>query len=151
MFNSRLRALCAPALLLVTIAALSPKALAEPLTLKRAVQLALQHSTGIAIANADQNRAQQNLLEQRNLFIPQVTVGPGLGYNNGFPLSLENLAPSLLNVTTQQYVFNMAQMSFVRAARVDLAGFTKMAEDRKAQVVFDTSLAYAELDKVEGE
>src|SRR5437879_3057429 len=109
MFNSRFRALCAPALLLVIVAALSPQAIAEPLTLRRAVQLALQHSTGIAIADADQKRAEQNVLEQRNLFIPQVNVGAGIGYSNGFPLSLENLAPSLLNVTTQQYLFNMAQ------------------------------------------
>jgi outer membrane protein TolC len=151
MFNSRFRALCAPALLLATIAALSPQAIAEPLTLKRAVQLALQHSTGIAIADADEKRAEQNVLEQRNLFIPQVNVGAGIGYSNGFPLSLENLAPSLLNVTTQQYLFNMAQREFIRAARHDLAGFSKMADDRKSQVVFETALAYAELDKVEGE
>jgi outer membrane protein TolC len=151
MFNSRFRALCAPALLLVIVAALSPQAIAEPLTLRRAVQLALQHSTGIAIADADQKRAEQNVLEQRNLFIPQVNVGAGIGYSNGFPLSLENLAPSLLNVTTQQYLFNMAQREFIRAARHDLASFSKMADDRKSQVVFETALAYAELDKVEGE
>jgi outer membrane protein len=152
MFISRLRAaFCAPVLVVVTIAALAPHALAERLTLRRAVELALQHSTGTAIAEADKQRAEQNVLELRNQFVPQVNIGAGLGYNQGFPLSLENLAPSLLNVTTQAYVFNMAQMSFMRAARLDLAGFTKMAEDRKAQVVFDTSLAYAELDKIEGE
>jgi outer membrane protein len=151
MFNSRFRAFCAPAILLATIAALSTQAAAEPLTLKRAVQLALQHSTGIAIADADEKRAEQNVLAQKNLFLPQVNVGAGLGYNIGFPLSLENLAPSLLNVSTQGYIINMAQMEFVRAARHDLASFSKMAEDRKSQVIFDTALAYAELDKVEGE
>jgi outer membrane protein TolC len=151
MFNHRFRALSAPALLLVIVAALSPQAKAEPLTLRRAVQLALQHSTGIAIADADEKRAEQNVLAQKYLFLPQVNVGAGLGYNIGFPLSLENLAPSLLNVSTQGYIINMAQREFVRAARRDLASFSKLAEDRKSQVVFDTALAYTELDKVEGE
>src|SRR5437868_2000164 len=149
MLMNRLRAaLYVPALILA-ITSLSNNASAEPLTLKRAVELAVQHSTGVAIADADAKRAEQTRLEIRNTFVPQVTVGAGLGYNNGFPLSLENLAPSLLNVTTQAYVFNMAQREFLKAARRDLASFTKLAQDRRAQVVFDTALVYTELNKVE--
>ncbi|MCU1287324.1 MAG: hypothetical protein JWO13_3674 [Acidobacteriales bacterium] len=149
MLMNRLRtALCAVATILA-ITSLSNKASAEPLTLKRAVDLAVQHSTGVAIADADAKRSEQNRLEIRNTFIPQVTVGAGLGYNNGFPLSLENLAPSLLNVTTQAYVFNMAQREFLKAARRDTSMFAKLAEDRRAQVVFDTALVYAELNKLE--
>src|SRR5258708_2088094 len=127
MFNSRFRALCAPALLLVIVAALSPQAIAEPLTLRRAVQLALQHSTGIAIADADEKREEQNVLAKRDFSIPQVNVGAGLGYGNGFPLSLETLPPSLLTVTTQGYISKMAKRKFVRAARRDLASFSKLA------------------------
>jgi outer membrane protein TolC len=150
MLNSRSRAkYCVPMLLLIFILALAPHASAQPLTLRRAVELALQHSTGVAIADLDEKRAQQNQLEIRNAFIPQVNVGAGLGYNNGFPLSLENLAPSLLNVTTQAYVINMAQRQFMNAAKHDLAAFSKLSEDRRSQVVFDTALAYTELDKIE--
>jgi outer membrane protein TolC len=149
MFISRFRAAFASLALITTILALASPAAAEPLTLRRAVELSLQHSTGVAIADAEAKRAEKGVLETRNAYIPQVIVGAGLGYNQGFPLSLENLAPSLLNVTTQAYVFNMAQREFLKAARRDLAGFTKMADDRRAQVVFETALAYAELDKVE--
>jgi outer membrane protein TolC len=77
----------------------------EPMTLKTAVGLALKHSTTLAIAQADEQKAQKGVAESRYMFLPQVTVGSGLGYSDGFPLSLENLAPSLLNVNSSAYIW----------------------------------------------
>src|SRR5437016_5879486 len=62
----------------------------EPLTLKTAVDLALKHSTGLAMADADKKVAERGLAQSKYTFVPQVTVGSGLGYSQGFPLSLEN-------------------------------------------------------------
>lgn len=121
----------------------------EPLTLKTAVELALKHSTGLAIAEADKKIADRGVAQSKYAFVPQVTVGSGLGYSNGFPLTLENLAPSLLNVTSSAYVINLGQQQFTKAARHELAVMTKMADERRAQVVFDTALTYSQLDSLE--
>ncbi len=121
----------------------------EPVTLKQAVALALSHSTGVSIAQADQKIAERNLAQQRFTFLPQVVVGSGLGYSNGFPLSLENLAPSLLNVSSTAYVINLAQKQFIQAGRHELAAMTKLADQRRQQVIFDTALTYSELDSLE--
>src|SRR5436853_6679614 len=72
----------------------SPAALPFP----RAVELAVQHSTAMAGAAADQARAYQGYLEARNMFIPQLVVGSGMAYTHGFPMSIEGSAPSVLNV-----------------------------------------------------
>src|SRR5207248_2139636 len=102
----------------------------EALTLKTAVALALKHSTGIAIAELDQKKAERGVAESRYMFVPQVIVGSGLGYSNGFPLSLENLAPSLLNVNSSAYVLNLAQRAIINASRHQLVAMTKMADER---------------------
>ena len=67
--------------------------LAEPVSLKRVVELALVHATGAAITAADQARASANYFELRNNYIPQLSTGAGLGYSYGFPLALEGSAP----------------------------------------------------------
>jgi outer membrane protein TolC len=121
----------------------------DPMTLKEAVGLALKHSTALAIAQADAKKAEKSVAENRYTFLPQVTVGSGLGYSTGFPLSLENLAPSLLNVNSSAYVVNLAQNQFTQAARHQLAALTKMQDERRAQVVFDTALTYSQLDSLE--
>src|SRR5215813_14657998 len=89
----------------------------QPLTLRRAVQLALTQSTAMAQASADEQRAFAAYQEARNHYIPQIVVGSGLGKSWGFPLSLENAAPSIFNVNSQSAVLNPALREFVRAAR----------------------------------
>ena len=121
----------------------------ETLTLRRAVELALEHSTGVKIAQYDQKKAERSLAEAKYAFIPQVVVGSGLGYSNGFPLSLENLAPSLLNINSSAYVINMAQKEFINAGRHELSAMMKMSEERRAQVVYDVALTFTQLDSLE--
>src|ERR1700745_353880 len=80
---------------------LSDSSLAEPLTLKGAVELALAHSPAAGQAAADEQRALALLHETRDAFIPQLLIGSGLGDSWGYPLSLEGSAPSLFNLTAQ--------------------------------------------------
>src|SRR5438477_12940885 len=79
----------------------APSANAEPLTLKRAVDLALTHSPATGQAAADEQRAFASFRETRDQFIPQLLIGSGLGDSWGYPLSLEGSAPSLVNLTAQ--------------------------------------------------
>jgi len=78
--------------LLSTVAvALLPISLrAEPVPLRQVVELALSHATGGAIAAADEQRAAAGVRELHDGYIPQITVGAGLGPPSyGFPLSIE--------------------------------------------------------------
>src|SRR6266700_2327693 len=97
----------------------STQAGAEPLTLRRAVQLALTHSTAMAQASADQQRVFASYQEARNQYVPQVVAGAGIGDSWGYPLSLEGSAPSLFNVSAQSAVLNPALRDYVHAARTE--------------------------------
>jgi outer membrane protein len=123
--------------------------LAEPLPLKRAVELALTHGTSAAIAQADQQHAVDAYRELRNNYIPQLIAGAGLGWSDGFPLSLEGAAPSLLNVTAQSVLVNPALKDFLHAARADYNVSSLHTKDERSQIIQDTILSYAELVKWE--
>lgn len=123
--------------------------LAEPVSLKRVVELALMHATGAAIAAADEQRAAAGYRELRNNYVPQVSTGAGLGYSYGFPLALEGSAPSLFNITTQSAMLNPALRDFVRAAKVDTTVASLKTKDERNQIIQDAALSYAELAKWE--
>jgi outer membrane protein TolC len=122
---------------------------AEQLPLKRAVELALGHSTTMAASHIDEQRAFASYLEVRNQYVPQLVVGSGLGKSYGYPLSLEGSAPSIVNTTAQSSVINFALRDFMRAARTEYQGSTVQAKDQRNQVIQDTVLSYAELSKWE--
>ncbi len=127
-----------------------PKILAEPLPLKRVVELAISHSTVTGATVADEQRAFASYHEARNQYIPQVVAGAGLGASWGFPLSLEGAAPSIFNLNTQSALLNPSLRQFVKAARQEWQASSIRTKDQRNQVIQDAVLNYAELSKWEG-
>ena len=135
---------------IILVAFLFPASLlAEPGTLRRAVDLALKHATGIGIATADEQHASASYRELRNSYIPQLIAGAGIGWSDGFPLSLEGAAPSLFNVTAQSALINPALKDFIRSAQSEDKVSLLRIKDQRNQVIQDTVLSYAELAKWE--
>jgi outer membrane protein TolC len=135
-----------PAVLLLL---LPTSLLAEPVPLKRMVELALTHATTSAIAAADEQHASAAYRELHNNYIPQFMAGAGLGYSYGFPLSLEGAAPSLFNVTAQSALFSPGLSGFLKAARTESTAASFKSKDQRNQVIQDVVLSYAELQKWE--
>jgi len=147
--SNRLRVgVCAVAALSFLLIASLP-ASAEPLTLKHAVELALAHSTATGISTAEVQRAGASYRETRDNYIPQLVFGSGLGKSWGFPLSLEGSAPSIFNINAQSAIWNPALQQFVRATRTEWQAATLQSKDQRAQLIQDTVLSYAELNKWE--
>jgi outer membrane protein TolC len=140
---------CILNLLLAVLLFLPASLTAETVTLHRAVELALSHATGISIATADQQHASASYRELRNSYIPQLNAGAGIGWSDGFPLSLEGSAPSLFNVNAQSALINPALKDFIRAAQSDVKVSTLHTKDQRNQIIQDTVLSYAELAKWE--
>ena len=122
---------------------------AEQIPLKHAVELALAHSTTMQASQIDEQRAFASYHEARNQYLPQLTVGSGLGKSYGYPLSLEGSAPSIVNTTAQSALINPSLRDFVRAAKAEWQESTVQTKDQRQQVIQDTVLSYAELSKWE--
>ena len=134
---------------ILAVVLLPSSLLAEPVSLKRVVELALSHATGAGIAAADEQRAAAGYRELRNNYIPQLSTGAGLGYSYGFPLALEGSAPALFNINTQSALLNPSLRNFIRAAKADSAVASLKTKDERNQVIQDAALSYAELAKWE--
>jgi len=134
---------------ILAIILLPVSTLAEPVPLKRIVQLALSHATGAAITAADEQHALAGYRELRDSYIPQLATGAGLGYSYGFPLSLEGSAPSLFNINTQSALFNPSLRDFVKAAKDETEVASLKSKDERNQIIQDAAQSYAELAKWE--
>ncbi|HKD85601.1 MAG TPA: TolC family protein [Terriglobales bacterium] len=120
----------------------------NPISFRSAVEMALQHSGVMGIAAINQWRAQKVYQEARANYIPQITVGSGLGYSYGFPLTLEGSAPSVVNFNTSQSFYNPALRQFVKAAKIDWNATSLDTQDKRDSVILDTALSYAQLDQL---
>lgn len=136
-------------ILLLGLFCLPTSLLAEPVTLQHAVELALKHANGAAIAAANEQHASAAYRELQNSYVPQVTVGAGLGWSYGFPLSLEGSAPSLFNVSAQSALLHPELRSFIRAGKTESSAASFRSKDERNQIIQDTVLSYAELEKWE--
>jgi len=137
-------------LLLIAGLFLPPNSLlAEPIPLRRVVELALSHATSAGIAAADEQRAAAAHRDLRDSYIPQITTGAGLGYSYGFPLSLEGAAPSLFNINAQSAVLNFSLREFLKATKVELTVASLRTKDQRNQIIQDAAQSYEELAKWE--
>lgn len=141
-----------PALPIALLFCLLPQAgESQDFTLRRAINLALTHSSSSGIAEAEVLAARGNYRAARSFYTPQLAFGSGLGYAYGFPLSLEGSAPTIFNVTAQSGVFNPAQRDFIRAAEVEIKATTAQSRDVRGKVLLDVVSSYVELNKWERE
>jgi len=134
---------------ILAVALIPSSLLAEPVPLKRIVELALSHATAGGIATADEQRTDAAYRELRNSYIPQLTTGAGLGYSYGFPLALEGSAPSLFNINAQSALLNPSLRSAIQAARADSKMAALNTKDQRDGIIQDAAQSYAELAKWE--
>ncbi len=107
------------------------------------VDLALRNSRTVRMAEAEQQHARAVWMQTRDIYIPNFSVGSGLGYSYGFPLG----NPTLFNVQSQFMLFSYAQRDYIRSARAATKAATLSLKDARRQVILDASVNYIELDK----
>ncbi len=73
--------------LTVSFLALAALARAEvhSLTLRQAIELAVQQNPDVAMVRLDEQKARAAVRAARDPFMPRVTAGSGLAYTDGFP------------------------------------------------------------------
>ena len=118
---------------------------ARILSVQEAVQMALVRSPEALIAEAQALRAREAARESRSLNLPQVVTGTGLAYNNGFPLSIEGAAPSIVQLGAAQPIFSKKNSNLIREAEASAKASQLSKETARNEVAAKTALAYFEL------
>jgi len=108
-----------------------------------AVDLALKNSPRVMAAEAEVGKAQAALEGARDVYIPTLVGGSGLGYSYGFPVG----QPSVFNITSQSLLFNYSQQDYIRAARASLDAANLALRDARQAVAEDAAITYLALDR----
>ncbi len=125
----------------VALAAAATPAVAQ-ISFTSAIDLALKNSPKVQAAEAAAAKAQAALEGAKDVYIPTLEGGSGLGYSYGFPVG----QPSIFNFTSQSLLFNFSQKDYIRAARAALDAANFALKDARAAVTEDTALTYIALD-----
>src|SRR5437899_3539236 len=117
-------------------------------TLKRAIELALQNSKEIQVAKIQASLAHHAAQITKAQFMPNLYAGSGAGYTNGIPETPGGRAPSIFNVSYTEQVLNEPLRGQAKETQ-ELAKAQKIVlEDAKNNVITRTAMAYLELGKV---
>jgi outer membrane protein TolC len=131
----------------LTVAAVAVLLAATPakaqISFTTAVDLALKNSPRVKAAEAEVEKAQAALEETKDVYIPSLVGGSGLGYSYGFPLG----QPSVFNFTSQSLIFNFSQQDYIRAARASLNAANLALRDARQTVAEDAAVTYLALDR----
>jgi outer membrane protein len=119
------------------------------LTLKRAIELALQNSKDIQVAKIQASVADHAAQITRAQFMPNLYAGSGAGYTNGIPETPGGRAPAVFNVTYTEQVFNEPLRGQAKEMQEQSNSQKIVLEDMRNSVITRTAMAYLELGKVQ--
>jgi len=129
------------------LGALLARAEDHTLTLRQAVDLAARQNPDLALARLDEVKARAAIRVARDPFMPRVTVGSGLAYSNGFPMSIEGAAPSVVQAAAQQYLFNRPQSYQVAQAKEEARGAAIAVAGKRDEVAFRSVSLYLDAER----
>jgi outer membrane protein TolC len=75
-------------------------------------------------------------------FTPHFSVGSGLAYSNGFPLSIEGSAPAAFQAKADEYLFNRPQTYAVMQAKESARGAGFATGEKSDEIVYRVASLY---------
>jgi outer membrane protein TolC len=121
---------------------------AVSLTLKRAIELALQNSSDIQVAKLQASLADRSAMITKAQFLPNLYAGSGAGYTFGIPETPGGRAPALFSVTYTQEVFNKPLSGQGKEQQEEARSQKILLEDARNGVIVRTASTYLELAMV---
>src|SRR5258708_1916768 len=118
------------------------------MTLKHAIELALQNSKDIQTAKIQASVSDHAAQITKAQFMPNLYAGSGAGYTNGIPETPGGRAPSVFNVTYTEQVLNEPLRGQAKETQEQSKAQKIALEDTKNSVITRTASASLELGKV---
>ena len=118
------------------------------LTLKQAVQLAIQNSREIQAARLQTVVAQKTVGVDKSVFRPDFYTGSGYEYTSGFPLAPGGGLPTLFELAYDQSIYDPLAKGHVRADQEREQERNINVDAVRDSVIARTAAGYFELNKV---
>lgn len=121
---------------------------AVSLTLKHAIELALQNSSDIQVAKLQARLADRSAMITKSQFLPNLYAGSGAGYTFGIPETPGGRAPALFDVTYTEQVFNEPLRGQGKELQEQAKSQKVLLDDARNTVIVRTASTYLELAMV---
>jgi len=115
--------------------------------LRQAVDRALQQNPDITLARLDEQKAAQSVRLARAPFSPTIGAGSGIAYANGFPMSVDGAAPSIVQARAKEFIFNRQQSLTAAAARENARGAGISTEAKRDEIAFRTASIFLDAQR----
>ena len=120
----------------------------KPLTLKQALEMALNNSSVIAIARLRANIAEGQTRVTRSAFLPNIYTGSGAAYSYGFPSMPGGQAPSVFSLSYVQKLFDPPARGVVKADQARTREQRVAIETARDQVILQAASDYLQLNEI---
>lgn len=117
------------------------------MTLRQAVDRALEQNPDMALARLDEQKAAQSVRLAKAPFSPTLATGSGLAYTNGFPMSIEGSAPSIVQARAREEIFNHQQSLTAAVARENMRGAEISTQAKRDEVAFRTASLFLDAQR----
>jgi outer membrane protein TolC len=118
------------------------------LTLKHAIELALQNSKDIQVARLQVSLADRSAKITKSQFLPNLYAGSGAGYTYGIPETPGGHAPALFSLSYTEQVLNEPLRGQAKELQEQARSQRILLEDTRNTVIARTAAAYLELGMV---
>ena len=120
----------------------------HPLTLRQAVETALQQNPDVILSRLDEQKAQASVRVAKDPFVPKVYGGSGLAYTAGYPNSIEGAAPSIFEARTSMAIFNRPKSYELAEMRENARGAGIAVQSKNDDVAFQTASLFLDVQQL---
>jgi outer membrane protein TolC len=138
------------AIRLFTLACCVPLALTaetHPLTMRQTVELALKQNPDIILARLDEEKLRQGVRIARDPFSPRLTVGSGIAYSNGIPMSISGNAPSIFQAQANMAIFNRQKSLEIAQAKEDARGASFATANKRDDAAYRAAMLFLDAER----
>jgi outer membrane protein TolC len=111
------------------------------------VETALKQNPDITLARLDEEKLRQGVRVAKDPFSPKLIIGSGLAYTDGFPMSIDGSAPSIVQAHVVEDIFNRQQSLAVAQAKEDARGAALATSSKREEIVFRTASLYLDAER----
>ena len=117
------------------------------LTLRQAVDLALQQNPELIASRLDEQKAAQSVRLAKDPFYPRLIAGSGAAYSSGYPLAIEGSPPSIFQGRAIQSFFNRPKTYQVAEARANERTTLIDIDIKRDDIIFRTASLYLDAER----
>jgi len=118
------------------------------LTIRQAVDRAVDQNSEVVMARLDEIKAAQAIRIAKDPFYTRIIGGSGFAYNYGYPLSIEGSAPSIFQTNASRYILNRPQSWAVAQAKETARGAGLAVGEKRDEIAWRVATMFVDVERI---